>query len=443
MPSKMTPGPVFVLAGILTFTATAQTGGVSEKRAQRPTAKPAGRPEAAMIVLQQKPNFVLWDAEKKIEPGAVGLAYRVEKVDRFRLLLTAPGHGLRGWSPSSEVISLELAEAFFNQAIVIRPNEPFAYLMRAITRAENGDADGALADLDKVLERDPKYVPALVRRASLLRARGRFDRAIADLDRAIAIDGREPSARVERAVLWFTRKEYGQASTDLDRASGLGSRDINVHILRGRILLERKDTRRAYEAFVSALKVDPSRHDAYLGLASVFLMRGQPKHAQAVLDDAVRADPNNPEAYGNRATFYLTRHDDEKALFNLGEVIRLSPGSARAHNERAWLLATCRDEKLRDPRQAVELARRACELTAWQNPRYLATLAAAYSEISDFAAAVHNQKRAVELLDEKAPETAEYHRLLNRYRMKKPRHALGVFQELGILSVPAATGTNE
>src|SRR5262249_32274189 len=113
MSSKITPGLVFVLAAILTSTASAQTGGVSEKPAQRPTAKPAGRPEAVMIVLQQKPDFVLWDADKKIEPGVVGLVYRVEKVDRFRLLLTAPGHGLRGWSRSSEVISLELAEAVF------------------------------------------------------------------------------------------------------------------------------------------------------------------------------------------------------------------------------------------------------------------------------------------------------------------------------------------
>jgi tetratricopeptide (TPR) repeat protein len=443
MLSKVSPGRVFALAVILTCTATAQTGGVAKKPAPRRTAKPAGRPEAPSIVLQQKPDFVLWDAERKIEPGAVGLIYRVEQADRFRLLLRVPGHGLRGWTPSSEVISLERAEAFFTQALGIRPDDPFAYLMRAIARAEQGNTDGALADLDKASERAPKYVPALVRRAALLRTRGQLDRALADLDRAMAMDGHEPAVPVERAVIWFTRKEYDKAWTDLDHAIELGSKDISVHILRGQILLEKKDTTRAYDVFASALKLDPSRHDAYLGLASVFLMRGRPEQARAILDDAVRADPKNPEAYGNRATFYLARRDDEQALFNLGEVIRLSPGSALAHNERAWLLATCRDEKLRDGRQAVESANRACELTGWKNPRYLATLAAAYSETGDFAAAVHNQKRAIELLDDRAPQTAEYHRLLNRYRMKKPRRALGLFQELGILSVPAAARTDE
>ncbi len=183
-----------------------------------------------------------------------------------------------------------------------------------------------------------------------------------------------------------------------------------------------------------ALKKDPTRHDGFLGLASVYLMRGQPRQAQAILDDAVRADPDNPDAYGNRATLHLARGDYEKALFNLGEVIRLSPGSARAYNERAWILATCQAEKFRDARQAVESATRACELTGGNNPRYLATLAAAYSEQGEFDAAAQSQERALSRLAAGSRERSEYQRLLARYRARKPRHALSVLQELGIKS---------
>jgi tetratricopeptide (TPR) repeat protein len=415
MSSMTTTSRVVVLAAILNATA-------------------AGQPNQSMIVVQQKPDFVLWDADKKIKPGAIGLVYNVERVDRFNLLLHAPGHGLCGWSPSSAVISLNLAEGFFTQAIVIHPSDPFAYMMRGIIRSEKGDADGALADLDEAIKRDPKYLPALVRRAAMLRARSLPDRAMADLHRATAVDGRDPSAIVERAALEFTQKDFARAWTDLDRAVELGSRDVIVPILRGQILLEKKDTKRAYEAFASALRVDPSRHDAFLGLASVYLMRGQAKNAQAILDDAVRADPNNPEAYGNRATFHLARGNFEQALFNLDEIIRLSPGSARAHNERAWLLATCRVEKFRDARQAVGSATRACDLTGWKNPRYLATLAAAYSETGDFDAAAHNQEKALSLLAETAAEKAEFRRLLDRYRARKPHHALSLLQEMGITS---------
>jgi tetratricopeptide (TPR) repeat protein len=434
MSSKLTVGRVMAIGAILCSIAAAQPVGGSGTSAGAAAMKPATHDDGSHIVLQQQPDFVLWDADKRIEPGTIGLVYRVEQVDGFRLLLNAPGHGLRGWTTSGAVISLKRAEAYFTQAIVTRPEDFFAYLMRGIARWERGDADGALADFDQALKRQPNDVPALVRRASLLRARLEFDRALADLDRAIASDGRDPSAHVERAVLAFTHKETAQAWKDLDCATELGSRDVIVPMLRAQILLQKKDTKRAYDAFVTALKADPSRHEAYLGLASVFLMRGQPKQAQALLDDAVRADPDNPEAYGNRATLYLTARDYEKALFNLSEVIRLSPGSARAYNERAWLLATCPDAKFRDGRAAVEAATRACELSGGKSPRYLATLAAAQAETGDFDAAAKSQELALSLIAASSPDRTEFRRALERYRAKKPHHSLGILEELGIRS---------
>ena len=438
MDSIIVPARAVILAAVLGTTTLAQQNAGPKPSPAGPAARPVGRADKKLIVLQVRPDFVLWDADRKIEPRTVGVVYQVEQLDRLRLLLNAQGHGLRGWTMSSAVISLDQAEEYFSNAITIKPGDPFAYLMRAIARSEKGDDARALADLDEALKHDARYVPALVRRAAFLRARNQVDRALADANQAIAIDEREPSAYVERSVLYFTRRRLDNAWKDLDRATSLGTREVIVDVLRGQILLEKKDTKKAYDSFVRALKADPLRHDAYLGLASVYLMRGQPKNAQTILDDAVRIDPNNPEAYGNRATLSLARGDDEKALFNLGEVIRLSPGSARAYNERAWLLATCRDEKLRDADRAVEEATRACELSGWKRPRYLATLAAAYSEAGDFAAAARSQERALSLLVTNEPERAEYRRLLDRYRAGKPHHALSLLQELGIKSYQPA-----
>src|SRR4051812_17345705 len=122
MLSMITPVRVLSLAAILSSTAVAQVGGVARSPVRGPAPKPAGPRDASLIVLQQRPDFVLWDADKEIEPGTVGLVYLVEQVDRFRLLLTAPAYGLRGWTPSGAVISLKQSEEFFTQAIVINPN---------------------------------------------------------------------------------------------------------------------------------------------------------------------------------------------------------------------------------------------------------------------------------------------------------------------------------
>jgi tetratricopeptide (TPR) repeat protein len=403
-----------------------------------PTQGPSD-PNPAVVALQIAPEFAIWDGNQKIIPRVTGLPYQIEQRDGSRLLLAAPSQGLRGWAPSNTVVSLDRAEAYFSHAIKANAGNPFAFLMRGVGRRKSGDLERAMADLDESLRLDPKYLPALIERAALWRAKNQPDRALADLDRAIQIDGSDPLAFAERGVLYFNMKDYTKSRKDLDRAVSLESRVVIVDIVRGMLDLEKKDTKSAYENFAHALSIDPKRHDAYLGLASVYLMRGVPKTAETILDEAVQADPYNPEAYGNRALLFLTRGIHEKALFNLNEVIRLAPSSARAHQERAWLLATCPSAKIRDGREAVASGTRACELTEWKKPRYLSTLAAAYSETGDFSNAVKCQEMAMAFMSAKAPERAEYARILERYRIKKPYRSLTLLEEMGLKAYQPAT----
>jgi tetratricopeptide (TPR) repeat protein len=437
----------YLLAMILAARAQAgEPGDGSGLFGQTVPAHRASDQDPKSVALQIAPDFALWDGNQKINPRVTGFPYHIEQRDHTRVLLSAPSLGLRGWVPIGSVVSLNRAEAYFSFFIKANASNAFAFLMRGVARRESGDLDRAMADFDESLRLDPKYVPALLERASVSRARNQPDRALADLNRAIQLDGSDPVLLVERGILYFHMKEYSKSRKDLDRAASLDSHAVMIHILRGMMDLDKKDTKRAYEEFAHALSIDPKRHDAYLGLASVFLMRGSPTKAEAILDEAVQADPNNPEAYGNRALLFLTRGMYEKALFNLNEVIRLAPASARALRERAWLLATCPSAKLRNGLEAVESATRACELTEWQKPRYLSTLAAAYSETGDFSNAVKCQERAMSFLPAKDPERAEYARILARYRIKKPYRTLPLLEELGLKeyhsATPAGDGTS-
>ena len=129
----------------------------------------------------------------------------------------------------------------------------------------------------------------------------------------------------------------------------------------------------------------------------------------------------------------------DRALADLDGAIRLEPNDAEGQQGRAWILATCPDPKIRNGEQAVVAATRACELTNWKVPHALTTLAAAYSETGNFAAAVEWQQKAIDLVADKSPEKPEYRRLLDRYMAKKPYHRLGVLEEIGIQKTSTAS----
>ena len=75
--------------------------------------------------------------------------------------------------------------------------------------------------------------------------------------------------------------------------------------------------------------------------------------------------------------------------------MRLKPDFADALNELAWILATAPDAGLRSGTEAVQLAKRACELAKNQQAAFLTTRSAAYAEAGQFPDAMAAALRAV------------------------------------------------
>jgi len=91
-------------------------------------------------------------------------------------------------------------------------------------------------------------------------------------------------------------------------------------------------------------------------------------------------------------------------------------------NGRAWRQATYLAAELRNGPEAIENATKACELTNWQSPEYVDTLAAAYAEVGDFDSAIKWQKKAIELLtdEQRSLYRPDFEWRLKRYESGQP-----------------------
>src|SRR5262249_47858583 len=133
----------------------------------------------------------------------------------------------------------------------------------------------------------------------------------------------------------------------------------------------------------TAVEIDPKHARARNGLGVALGEKVNFVAAVAEFRKAVERDPNYAEAHRNLATAWRVTGDLAGAVDSHRKVVELAPKDASAHNELAWLLSVGRDG-VRNGKQAVEHATRACELTDWKNPGYIDTLASAYAEAGDF-----------------------------------------------------------
>ena len=165
----------------------------------------------------------------------------------------------------------------------------------------------------------------------------------------------------------------------------------------GDALLHREKFADAEAEFRKVLEMDAAHYrQTPPELAQAMAGQGRIDEAMA----CVRAIPDAAErapAMQKLAIFFAPRHHVPAAIALLEQAIALAPQQPMGPRTLAWIYASCPDRRFRDGPKAVELARRACELSDGKNAVCRQTLADAYLEVGDRTHAAEELRAVLEL----------------------------------------------
>jgi tetratricopeptide (TPR) repeat protein len=149
--------------------------------------------------------------------------------------------------------------------------------------------------------------------------------------------------------------------------------------------------------FNFALNINPEHTAARNSLGSALARKGRIKEAIEQYHKVLEINPVYKGAYYNLGKVQVRMGHIESAILSFKKALEIDPDMAQVLYNFAWILATTRDGKYRDGREAVRLAKRLLKLSGDKQPLSLDTLAAAYAEVGRFEAAVSTAMKALAL----------------------------------------------
>jgi len=143
-----------------------------------------------------------------------------------------------------------------------------------------------------------------------------------------------------------------------------------------------------------------------LGLLALDMFSAQQvqtwRDERAMWEQCLKVDPSSARAHGGLADQLVDAGLFDEAIRHYRATVQNAPDDPEILHVVAFQLASLENKRFRDYREGIRLARRACELSRWEDPRYVRGLATVHTlfarslaDRGDFGAAIQNYRDAL------------------------------------------------
>lgn len=197
-----------------------------------------------------------------------------------------------------------------------------------LRKLNQGDLDGAMADLDRSLKIDPNHAPALQARGSARRRKGDLDGALADYDRAIELDAGKAEYFRGRSLVRRQKRDLDGALADCDRALEIDPKSPTAFSSRGNVKKDKEDLDGALADYTRAIDLDPRSALAFSNRGEVREFKADFPGALADYGRALELNPRSPAVWMKRGFLLSALRRWPEALADLRKSCEMNPDDA-------------------------------------------------------------------------------------------------------------------
>lgn len=228
---------------------------------------------------------------------------------------------------------------------------------KARSMIQRGKYAEAIAELDRAVKQDPKFLFAYAWRGVAKGRIGKSDEALADFNEALKLDPRNAFALGQRGNTFFALRDNGKGLADLNAALEIDNTAAAPYSFRGMIYSDMGDQEKALADLNRAIKLNPDLPPGHGGLGSVYSKLQEFEKSLASYNRALQLAPNVHSFLSGRGFVHFSLGDYDRAISDISQAIVINPRFARPYvnRGRAYIATNNLPAAIKDFDEALKL----------------------------------------------------------------------------------------